>query len=414
MKKYAIPLLLVIIAATIPARFLLGYLSSYQYSLHKREELAKMDDSDIHIAVTWNLPFLGESFKKGVELALEEENERGFSFTKNGVQIQKKMVVHDFHNDINSNNRITEKVVNNPNIIAVLSIEESSQAIASSVSYEQYGVLSISSFATDQHLTNHGFKYVFSILPTSREYAQALVKFCELKGYKNIAVLYSRQGSGGLNIAINFSGLLKDKDTNVVFSHSLDPKQTDYRELIYVLQRHDFDAILLGAKGEIAARVINQLRTMGVDKPLFSGISMDDTSLWELSGQKSNNVFVASTYDDTKESEDRNSEAYIKFDKKYGSNKPKPNFNFAARQGYDALKVLASAIRKSNSIVPIDIAGTLKYNFKDDRGKNYFNNLGRVENTTFYIKEMKDGEFHIVYYLNKMKDGEFQNVLKPE
>lgn len=391
MKKYAIPLLLVIIAGTLPIRFLLGYLSSYQYSLHKREELARMDNSDIHIAVTWNIPFLGENFRRGVDLALEEENERGFIFTKNDVLIHKKMVAHEFHNNEDSNRRVIEKVVSDSSIIAALSIEESNQAISSSVSYEQHGIISISTFATDRHLTNHGFKYAFSILPTSREYAQALVKFCEFKGYKNIAVLYSRQGTGGINIAINFSGLLKDKDINVIFSHSLDPKQQDYRKLIYDLQQHRFDAILLGAKGEIAGRVINQLRTMGIDKPLFSGISMDDTALWKLSGQKSNNVFVASTYDDTQESEDIKSETYIKFLNKYGEPP-----NFAARQGYDALKIIAAAIRKSNSIVPIDIAGTLKYNFKNEHGNNYFDNLGRIVNKPLYIKEMKDGEFHIV------------------
>ncbi|WP_333873004.1 ABC transporter substrate-binding protein [Methylobacter sp.] len=395
MKKYALPLLLIIIAGTLPARFLFGYLSSYQYSLHKREELARKDTGDINIAVTWNLPFLGANFKRGAELALEEENERGFTFTKDDVLIQKKMVLHEFYDVSNDNNRMTEDIVSDPNIIAVLSISESNQAISSSVSYEQHGILSISTFATDQHLTNHGFKYVFSILPTSREYAQALVNFCDIKGYKNIAVLYSRQGMGGLNLAINFSGLLKNKDTNVIFSHSLDPKQKDYRQLIYDLQQHPFDAILLGAKGEIAGRVINQLREMGVNKPLFSGISMDDTALWELSGKRSNNVFVASIYDDTEKSEDRKSDAYRKFYKKYGYPP-----NFAARQGYDGLKIIAAAIRKSNSIVPIDIAGTLKYNFKNELGNNYFDNLGRIANKKLFIKEMKNGEFY--------------NVLKPE
>jgi branched-chain amino acid transport system substrate-binding protein len=395
MKNYTLPLLLIIIACILPARFLLGYLSSYQYSLHKREELARKETGDIDIAVTWNLPFLGNSFKRGAELALDEENERGFTFKINNALIQKKMVLHEFHDDTEHNNRITENVVDDSNIVAAITISESNQAISSSVSYEQHGILSISTFATDQHLTNHGFKYAFSILPTSREYAQALVNFCEIKQYKNIAVLYSRQGMGGLNIAINFSGLLKNKDTNVVFSHSLDPKQKDYRQLIYDLQRHHFDAILLGAKGEIAGRIINQLREMGVDKPLFSGISMDDTALWELSGRKSNNVFVASIYDDTQESEDRKSDAYNKFHKKYGYPP-----NFSARQGYDAIRILAAAIRKSNSIVPIDVAGTLKYNFKNEHGNNYFDNLGRIADKTLFIKEMKNGKFY--------------NALKPE
>ncbi|MGZ5007723.1 MAG: ABC transporter substrate-binding protein [Methylobacter sp.] len=389
MNKYVFPFLLIIIALSVPARFLFGYLSSYQYSLHKREQLARKDSGDINIAVTWNLPFLGTNFKRGAELALEEENEQGFVFTKDNVQIQKKMVLHEFHADTEHNNRITEDVVDDPNIVAVITISESNQAISSSVSYEQHGILSISTFATDQHLTNHGFKYAFSILPTSREYAAALVDFCERKGYKDIAVLYSRQGMGGLNIATNFSGLIKSKDTNIVFTHSLDPKQMDYRKLIYDMQQHHFDAILLGAKGEIAGRVIHQLREMGVNKPLFSGISMDDTALWELSGRKSNNVFVASTYDDTQKSVDSTSDAYIKFYKKYGYPP-----NFAARQGYDALKIIAAAIRKSNSIVPIDIAGTLKYNFKNELGNNYFDNLGRIINKTLFIKEMKNGEFY--------------------
>ncbi|MGZ4976421.1 MAG: ABC transporter substrate-binding protein [Methylobacter sp.] len=395
MKKYALPLLLIIIAGTLPARFLFGYLSSYQYSLHKREELARKDSGDINIALTWNLPFLGINFKRGAELALEEENERGFTFTINNVPVQKKMVLHEFYEAENHDRHITEEVVSDHNIVAVLSISESNQAIAASVSYEQHGILSISTFATDQHLTNHGFKYVFSILPTSREYAEALVNFCELKGYKDIAVLYSRQGMGGINLATNFSGLIKNKDTNVVFSHSLDPNQIDYRKLIYDLQRHHFDAILLGAKGEIAGRVIYQLREMGVNKPLFSGISMDDTALWELSGKRSNNVFVASIYDDTQKSEDQKSDAYNKFYKKYGYPP-----NFAARQGYDGLKIIAAAIRKSNSIVPIDIAGTLKYNFKNELGNNFFDNLGRIVNKTLFIKEMKNGKFY--------------NALKPE
>lgn len=354
-----------------------------------------MDTGDIDIAVTWNLPFLGTNFKRGVELALEEENERGFTFTKDNVSIQKKMVLHDYHDDIINNTNVTKKIVGNKNIIAALSIAESSEAIASSVSYEHHGIVFISSFATDQHLTNHFFKYVFSILPTSRQYAQALVNFCEFKEYKNIAVLYSREGMGGINIAINFTGLLNDKDIKVVYSHSLDPKQYDYRQLIFDLQQYSFDAILVGAKGEVAARLIKQLRTMGVDKPLFSGISLDDTALWKLSDKRSNNVFVASIYNDTQDSEDSKSDAYIKFNNKYGYPP-----NFAARQGYDALKILAAAIRKSNSIVPIDLAGTLTYNLKNELGNNYFNNSGLIANKKMYIKEMKDGKFY--------------NALKPE
>lgn len=394
MKKYVPPLLLIIIAGILPMRLLFGYFSSYQYLLHKREQLANMDTGDINIGITWNLPYYGTSFMQGVNLALEQENEQGFTYTQDNTLIRKKMVLHYFNDEKINNTQITAEIVRDPKIIAVISLLESIEAIASSVSYEQYGILFLSTFASDQGLTNHGFKYVFSTIPIVREYAQALVDFAVLKAYKKIAYLYSREGSGGIDLTINFSALLHDKNIGVVASHSFDPMQEDYRQLIYDLMQHPIDAIVLGAKGESAARMINQLRTMGIDKPIIGSTGLDDTALWELSGKKSNNTFVASAFLDIKVNNDNimdpiYNDFYKKFHTKYGYYP-----DYVAKQGYEAVKILAAAIRKSNSIVPINIAGTLKYNFKGEYKNYYFTELGRIVNKKILIKEMKDGKFY--------------------
>ncbi|MDP2902600.1 MAG: ABC transporter substrate-binding protein [Methylovulum sp.] len=382
-------MLIIGIAITSPVRLLLGHFSTYEYSLNKRQELAKNETGDIDIAVMWNNAHFGDSFERGANLALEEENKRPFTFTKDkGRQIQKKIVLHYFNAEKADNKQMSEGIAYDRKIVAAISAQESGEALDTSVLFEQHGIVFISTFATDQHLTNHGFNYTFSTIPVAVEYAKALVDFTEFKGYKKIAYLYPREGLGALNFTISYSTMLFNKDIHVVTSNSFDSRQEDYRQLIYKLLEHPADAILFLAKGKVAARMINQLRSMGIDKPVMGYIGLDDLDIWEASEGKSYNTFVASTFEAMTE-EDKALEFYSKFYAKYGYYP-----NYLAIQGYNALKMVAAAIRKGNSSIPINIAGTLKYHFKGEYKDYYFNSLGRIENEKIIIKEMKNGEFY--------------------
>lgn len=388
-KKFIWPLLIIIAISITPIRLLVGYFSSYEFSLNKRQELAKNLTGDIEIAAIWNNKHFGESFKKGVDLALEEENKKGFYFTQKDTKstINKKMVIHYFNGDKSENKRLSEDIAANRNIVAAISAQESTEALNSSVLFEQHGVLFLSTFATDQHLTNHGFNYVFSTIPVALDYAKSLVDFTERKGFKKVAYLYPREGSGALNFTISFSTLLFNKPIIVNESSSFDSKQEDYRQLAYKLLENPTDIILLLAKGKTAARMIEQLRDMGIDKPIMGYIGLDDIDIWEASNGKSYNTFIASTFPAIDE-KDKSSETYVNYYTKYGVYP-----NYLAIQGYNAVKMIAAGIRKGNSYIPINISGTLKYNFKGEYKNYFFNGLGRIENASIIIKEMKDGEF---------------------
>jgi len=385
MKKYILLTLLIIMVSALPTRLLLGYLSSYKYSQDQRIELAKNLTEDIDIALIWNNAFSGTDFEKGAKIAVEEENQAGFFFSKDNVNLQKKLILHSFHDDKINNVYITKKIINDKHIVAAIGLQESTEAVKSSVSFEMYGIVMLSTAASDEHLTNHHFKYIFSTMPISKRYSSALVDFANTRKYKQIACLYSREGIGGFNLISNFISSLINKDIRVVFSHSIDSKQEDYRELIYDMQKESFDAILLGVKGDAAARIIKQMRSMGIDKPILSGLSLDDTSLWNKSNQNANKLFVASIFNDTED----NTEI------KYYKEKLGKSATFSAFQGYNAIKVLAAAIRKGSSYSPIDIAGALKYNLKNDSGTSYFSEIGLVAKNTIFIKEMKNGKFYL-------------------
>ncbi len=389
--KYSVPIIIVLIASITPIRLILGHFSSYEYSLKKRQEIAKSDAPTIDIAVASNNKHFGESFVRGADLALEEENKIGFSFSKDmSAPIQKKMVLHYFNEDKKDNKKMISDIVSNTNIVATISAQESSEAIDSSVLFEQHGVLFLSTFATDQHLTNHGFNYVFSSIPIALDYAAALVKYCEIAKYKKVTYLYPRGSLGAMNFTVSFGTLLFNKDIHIHSSYSFNEKMEDYRLIINKLAEKKPDAILLLAKGLSAAKMLNQLRSMGIETPVFGYIGLDDLDIWDAAKGKAYNTFVATTFKANTE-EDKKTAMYQAFYAKYGSYP-----NYLAIQGYDALKMLAAAIRKGNSSIPINIAGSLKYNFKGLYKDYYFNRLGRIENQSIKIKEMKNGEFYNV------------------
>jgi len=389
--KYSVPIIIVLIASITPIRLILGHFSSYEYSLNKRQEIAKSDAPTIDIAIAVNNKHFGESFVRGVDLALEEENKIGFSFPKDKASsIQKKLVLHYFNKDKKDNKKMIYDIASNTNIVAAISAQESSEAIDTSVLFEQHGILFLSTFATDQHLTNHGFNYVFSSIPIALKYAEGLVKYCEHAKYKKVTYLYPRGSLGAMNFTVSFGALLFNKDVHIHSSYSFNEKVDDYRHIINKLNENKPDAILLLAKGLSAARMLNQLRSMGVETPVFGYIGLDDLDIWDAAKGKAYNTFVATTFHAIEE-EDKKTEMYQAFYAKYGSYP-----NYLAIQGYDALKMVAVAIRKGSSSVPINIAGSLKYNFKGSYKDYYFNGFGRIENQSIKIKEMKNGEFYNV------------------
>ena len=151
------------------------------------------------------------------------------------------------------------------------------------------------------------------------------------------------------------------------------------------------DAILLGAVGTKAANLINQLRIMGMQQPILGSDGLDYPEIWQLSDKKAYNTFVASLYIETdaqnetaSHEDNHNSSKGIKFP------------DYSTKQGYEAVRILASAIRKSNSIVPITVAATLKYNLTNTFGNYNFDSSGRILHNDIHVKEMKDGAFYRV------------------
>jgi len=382
---------MLILVTGLPVRMLIGYLNSYQYSLDKRRAISEQDKKNINIAIIWSMAEQN-SFINGVKLAIKEENNKGITIKEEGKSYDLTLIAKYYDDSTAHNNQLSiQKIINNKNITVVIGHSSSINATTASVSYEQYGLLFLSPVATDQSLTNHGFKYVFSTIPIDLEYAQALVKFTEQQEYRKVAVFYSRNGSYGLNLYNNYRSLLYGKNIEIVFSRSFNSEQADYLKLIYDMPKTKPDVILLGATEKNAANFIKQLRTLGIQKPIISGDGIDNPFIWQISDKKAYNTYVASIYIDNPYSANKHIDPnfYHNFFEQYAYAP-----DYLALQGYDAIKILTAAIRRSNSKNPLILSATLKYNFNGAYNNYHFNSMGRILNKNIFIKEMKQGAFY--------------------
>ncbi|NJL58556.1 MAG: ABC transporter substrate-binding protein, partial [Desulfobacteraceae bacterium] len=135
---------------------------------------------------------------------------------------------------------------------------------------------------------------------------------------------------------------------------------------------------------------------------VIGGTDMDSPELVTTAGRSAEGAIVATVFNP--ETQDRETREFVRrFLTKYGVVP-----DTWAAQGYDALSVLAAAIRKANSTVPIVVASTLRFidDWRGVTGSYVFTKEGDVQGKTVFFKIVKDGKFEFMY---REKAGEEVN-----
>lgn len=378
-RKTNFRIFFLLIIALLVARNIYSYRSTYHYSLTKRAEIAAQLNKDIHVAIVWDLKN-ESSFVDGVTLAINEINKQGILLKSANKTVNAQIVLHQFDDSTKRNARKSRlTIAADHKIVAVLGHSSSASAIPASITYEYNGVLFISVVATDSMLTEHGFKYTFSIIPSEDLFVDTIIQFTKKKNWNNLVFLHARN-QYGLDLYDRFAARL-EAPLQIVEAKSFFIEHRDYKNIIYEVMKKDFDAVVLAAVDRNAAIMIKELRKMGVNTPILGGDGLDNFKIWDWSGQTSNQTYVASVF----AGQDSFRQKFKQF---YGM-----EADYYAYQGYEAAHVLADAIRKTGTSEPIRVASTLKYNYVPGYGNYEFDIKGLVSNKMIYIKQMQDGKF---------------------
>lgn len=360
------------------------------FESEKRAERAEKAEGDIEIGIV-RTSTLKNFFTEGVGMAVDEINQRGGLL---GRQI--KLVIRDDRGDISRGERIAIELANKKDVIAVIGHMKSDIAIPASVTYEKAGIVFMAYGANNPDLTRYTNKFTFRNIPTTYEFGKSIAEFIhsdEYKDkYKKMVVFYERDSEDQ-----SLSELFKEKagefGVEFVATRSYFKDDRDFRSIIADLKKgYTFDSVFIAGGPPAAAYIVKQLHEMEVSYPIISGPGLDSTSLLTIAGRSANGTIVVTVFNpDFSEPETL---GFVKrFDLRYGFLP-----DTWAAQGYDAISVLAHAIEKTGSTVPIAISTNLQFleDWKGVAGSYSFVSRGDIVDKKLFFKEVIDGKFAFI------------------
>ncbi|QTA87802.1 Leucine binding and solute-binding domains-containing protein [Desulfonema magnum] len=349
----------------------------------KRSDKAARARGDILIGVVRTSTY-SNFFLEGVTMAVEEINQRG------GLSGRKiKPVVYDDMEDADKGERIAAELAKNEDVVAVVGHRSSNVAIPASVIYEEAGICYLSYGATDPDLTRYRGNFTFRNIPTQKEFGYQVAEYAHRSEFKKVITFYERKAVHK-SLAEIFKARAMELGIEIVATRSYFTEENDFRSVIALLKKeYEFDSVLIAGDTPTAAVLVSQLREMGANVPIMGGDGLDTSDLWVIAGKAAENIAVPTVFNAL--APDKLTRDFVKrFESRYGFVP-----DTWAAQGYDAMSVLASAIEKGGSAVPIVISTTLRFleNWKGVTGSYDFTPEGDITGKKIFFKVMKDGEF---------------------
>jgi ABC-type oligopeptide transport system substrate-binding subunit/ABC-type branched-subunit amino acid transport system substrate-binding protein len=338
-------------------------------------------------------------FYEGILLAASELNHEG------GVLGKKIELLHyDDENASIKGEKIAKTIAKNPDVFAVIGHNNPDIAIMTSVIYKKSGILF---FSKGADLTRYGGDFIFRNTQRDIDIADNICHFLYANNLKKIIILYDIS-SATKRMAELFHEHIRNKDISIVAEKFYSKRDQDYRLLITrIIKDKSFDAIFLAGKPPSAARLIKQIREMGVSEPIIGTDSLDTNKLWIIAGKAAQDTIVCTNFDPNLP-RSKTQQFIKKFQNQFAF---EPD-SYAA-QGYDIIKLLADAINKGDSLQAIVINNVLRcmVQWEGVTGLYRLNKNGNIKPMNLYYKKFTNGTFEILDY-GKKDDRGFDLVEK--
>ena len=278
----------------------------------------------------------GQSTKNGVEMAADEINKAGGI---NGRQIQ--IITEDDQGEPNKAATVVTKLINQDKVQALLGEVASSNSLAAAPKAQEAKVPMITPSSTNPAVTQVG-DYIFRVCFIDPFQGEVMAKFAatNLKA-KRAAILYDFNSDYSRGLYQFFKRSFTSQGGEIVSEQSYTQGDRDFSGQLTAIRSANPEVVYVpGYYGEVGV-IANQTKQLGIKAPLLGGDGWDAPQLWELGGASLNGNYISNHY-----SVDDPSPAIQKFVADYRS-----RYNILpdalAALGYDAMKVLADAIKRA-------------------------------------------------------------------
>lgn len=346
------------------------------------------DTGPIQVGLAWNFGL--DRFLDGAELARRQINEDGGLL---GRPLEFVIVDDTLGRGgaVGTALRVSTELANHPRLMAVIGHYLSDVAIPASVTYEDEGILFLAPSAFRTSLTRHGFRYTFRTIPNSDFLSRQQAIFAHGQELRRIAILETRE-SWTEELANAFETSALNLDLEIIFRRSFFTHHRDFRDIFADLSAQRFDAIFLASGLDTALRIVGQAREMGLRIPIlvghFAGLEAFERELSEAADSVLAPVVI------NPESEDPRVQRFINEFQRAFLVPP----DDGAAQGYDAVMLMAHAIRRSASTIPLTVATTLRYSvsWRGVTGRHSFRRDGDIYTKMVSFSVLSNGEIDYI------------------
>ncbi|HEV2827618.1 MAG TPA: ABC transporter substrate-binding protein [Pyrinomonadaceae bacterium] len=280
----------------------------------------------------------GQSTKNGVEMAADEINKAGGI---DGRQIT--ILSEDDEGRPEKAATVVTKLIDQDRVVALLGEVASGNTLAAAPKAQAARVPMISPSSTNPAVTQVG-DYISRVCFIDPFQGDVMAKFAAntLKA-KKAAIMLDFNSPYSRGLTEFFEASFKKLGGEIVDKQSYTQGDRDYKGQLTAIRSKNPDVIYVpGYYGEVGV-IAKQAKQLDIKAPMLGGDGWDSTQLWDLGGDALNGDYISNHY-----SVDDPSPAIQKFVADYKArygNVP----DALAALGYDAMKVLADAIKRAGT-----------------------------------------------------------------
>jgi branched-chain amino acid transport system substrate-binding protein len=280
----------------------------------------------------------GQSTKNGSQMAADEINAAGGI---NGRQVQ--LIHEDDQGEPGKAATVVAKLINQDQVRALIGEVASSNSIAAAPNAQESKVPMISPSSTNPKVTQIG-DYIFRVCFIDPFQGEVMAKFAAntLKA-KRAAILFDSNSDYSKGLIQFFKQSFTKLGGEIVAEQAYAQRDRDFTGQLTQIRSANPDVIYVPGYYQEVGVIAKQTKQLGIKAPLLGGDGWDSPQLWELGGESLNGDFISNHY-----SVDDPSPAIQDFVKRYKAKYNGVAPDALAALGYDAMMVLADAIKRAN------------------------------------------------------------------
>ncbi|SHJ95594.1 ABC transporter substrate-binding protein [Desulforamulus aeronauticus] len=326
---------------------------------------------------------------KGIKMAVEDINTAG------GLLGKKIEIVEEDHGSkVSEGTTVTQKLITRDKVVAIIGDPTTGITKAAAPIAQQNKVVLLSAGAVGPGVVEIG-DYIYRDVLLNSVGAPAVTKYLNEKlGWKKVVVVTSMNNDFSVGLTDLFKEALIENKMEIVGEQSIQDGDQNFAAQVTAIKDKNADGIIFTGYYTEGALFMKEVRKQGLKSVLVGGDGLMSDVFLKMGAEavEGSMFFCGFAVDETKSSDKTKKfiEAY-----KAGNNGVQPDY-FSV-QGYDAVMLIADAIKAANSDDPekfrVELAKTK--NWEGVSGTITFDESREPIKSPVYLLEVKEGKLAV-------------------